>query len=150
MVVVMLIGGSYAALRPWLNRSPDFDAVLLGVSADRCNTIRQQRITPTETLCVCMRLFAEAETVQYQIRLRTASGKLVVRTETEAVTDEVICQQLRLDDRLDSGRYVVEIRPPDGNAIIASYWFDVGDPLPVASSSIPWALAKKSLSSPAT
>ncbi len=134
LVIVLLAAGSYAALRPWLHQDADFDAVLLGISADYCGNIHRQRIIPTNVLCVCGRLFAEADSISYSLWLRTAEGETLGQYQAESQTDQTFCHQVRLPSRLETGRYAIEIRPLAGDRVIDTYWFDVDISLPPGES----------------
>ena len=117
MVVILLGGSLYAALRPYLfPPSTDvFSAVLTGVSAhENCDNAPQTTprgsLTPTRNLCVCGRTFTENETrVNFQLRLRNATGHTIETQSFNRQETGKFCQEFSLDRQLGNGNYRVEI-----------------------------------------
>jgi hypothetical protein len=117
MVLVLLAGAIFAAIRPWLldRSSPSFDAVLTGVAvaAGDCANVaplgQGETFTPVYGLCVCGRLYPYKAEVNYRVELRTTGGARLGRWLYHDQRRGPFCHLVRLEPPLLEGRYILEL-----------------------------------------
>lgn len=134
LLVIILVGGSlYAALRPFVNKSgtTNFNAILTGISAQRdCDDApritRYGTITPTRDLCVCGRIFTETgENATFFLRLKNNNNATITTKRIKAQRPGYFCQHMGVEKGLLEGGYILEISPTDQHAPITWLRFSV-------------------------
>jgi hypothetical protein len=135
LLVLVLIGGSaYAALRPWF--APDeFAAVLTGVTEANADCRNAPRVNatgvlnPTRRLCVCGRIIPlEEGEIDYYLRVYDGNREdLLYREKISRPGGGAFCNRLSLDNMLTGGRYLIEISNGRRAPEIAILRFSVRD-----------------------
>lgn len=113
MIMAMLLAFAYVSVFPLLrdNIQPDFDLVLMGVSAapGNCDTVPiitpQRQLQPTRQLCICGRLFTESNE-SFTLHLYPAdSDEIIEEMSIDDQTSGEFCVLMELEETLRDGRY---------------------------------------------
>jgi hypothetical protein len=117
MIVAMLLAFAYVSVFPILrdNIQPDFDIVLMGVSAatNNCDTLPtitpQRQFQPTRQLCICGRLFTE-NNESYTLHLYPAdSDEVIEEMNVDDQPSGEFCELMELEETLRDGRYRISV-----------------------------------------
>ncbi|NDJ87358.1 MAG: hypothetical protein GYB66_15880 [Chloroflexi bacterium] len=143
LVLVLVLSGSYAALRPWLLQQSrqetitveraEFDAIITGVSSTKNSCDDAPRFSgnnvlpPTQILCVCGELLTAGDGIHYALRLTKESTDVVVgRLPLQNQRKGAFCHRWEFSSLLSNGRYLLEIGTTTNYFNqIAGVWFDI-------------------------